>query len=568
MASAIIHPCYIQRLCFHCSSHVRRGITSSAFHAVNGHPPQTQKQLQMRHFISCGGTSGTSTLVYNTSMQQIHCGSSSSGQLDARPIHSYRHPTLPKQFLDAYDDSKFDTSTHQRTDVPFDPVDGKPPPPSSSSSTNGKFIGTTKSNDWIDSQTERWRADVSDFDSLWSSTSTLDMDSDEKKTVVAKQKMQSTKRILWSNWTEKLVRDTTTSPILFQYSNLVGQNDNVKEHERLLKVLYQYGLVLISGTPSYTDTLPLDAMSEETKNIHAKTSSERDAKESNNAESAILHLASIIGYHPLQTLYGSGVWSTSSQSSFYNKEDSGAKFGESVAGSTSSASTADSAYGSTSLPLHTDMTYLSTPPGVQIFLMVQPATTATSSNDDHTFIPKGQSVYLDGFAAAQQLLKENPDAYQILANTQRTYRCIDDEEGWHLEATGPVIETMTQSEREVGESCCGPVKSIRHNDLDRLPDLPPYPSNQDSAEITDIYNDAFYHKLKEAHNAWDDILRRDDMRLVIDLKPGDCMLVSNQRCMHGRYAFEASTFPRVVMGCYVGMDELSSKWRNAGLRVL
>mmetsp|Transcript_19133 Transcript_19133/g.40324 ORF Transcript_19133/g.40324 Transcript_19133/m.40324 type:complete len:201 (+) Transcript_19133:1-603(+) len=170
-----------------------------------------------------------------------------------------------------------------------------------------------------------------------------------------------------------MVRDPKASPILFKYENISrNKNDDSKLHhsedERLLKALYQYGLVLITGTPSFTDSIPLDVMSEATKNTLARNSG-NDTNES--AESAILNLASIIGYHPLHTLYGSGVWSTSSYSSFYNNDvDSGSEEASGADGS--SASTADSAYGSTSLPLHTDMTYMSTPPGVQIFLMVQP----------------------------------------------------------------------------------------------------------------------------------------------------------------------------------------------------
>jgi len=497
----------------------------------------------------------------NISTQQHRFGSSSS-------LPDTQCPPLPVQFLEAYDGQKFDPSTHQRNDVPFDPSDGKPPPPTRKD--NSKLVSwknspdsdswclTTKNNEsdskpchypneWIGSQAERWRADANDFDCSWSS-----LDSNTANKIDTKAK-----RILWSNWTESTVRDPTTSPILFQYDDLVRNSDNTKNMEqKLLKVLHQYGLVLVRGTPTYTESIPLDVMGEATKTNTANIG--RDTHES--AESAILHLASMIGYHPLQTLYGSGVWSTSSSSSFYNN-DGNATGG---ADGSSSASTADSAYGSTSLPLHTDMTYMSTPPGVQVFLMVQPATTTPAADgnyDDDTFVPKGQSVYLDGFAAAQQLLLENPEAFHLLATTPRKYRCIDDDEGWHLEATGPIIETVPGGKNE-----WGPVKSIRHNDLDRLPDLPPYPT-LDTAN-NDIHNDSFYHKLREAHDAWDDILRRDSMRLVIDLQPGDCVLVANQRCLHARYAFETSTFPRVVMGCYVGMDEVSSKWRKAGLHVL
>ena len=442
--------------------------------------------------------------------------------------------SLPRQYLDAYDAQKFDSSTHQRNDVLFDPIDGKPPQPSNYSSITKQEEKQDKSShnfedSWLESHLQRWRADPSDFDSTWPvSSNELEGSTKTKST---------TKRILWSNWTEELVRDRDKSPILFEYDNLI--HDKSKNMERrLMKALYQFGLVLITSTPSATDSLPEEITTEETKNAV-------NANES--AEDAILHLASMIGYHPLQTLYGSGVWSTSSYSSFYNKDNSDDQI---------NASTADSAYGSTSLPLHTDMNYISNPPGIQIFLMVQPATAGKTSDQESTKITshKGQSVYLDGFAAAERLRIENPNAFHLLASTERRYRCIDDEEGWHLEACGPVINALPR------ENGWGPVTSIRHNDLDRLPDLPPYSLSDDESKYIE-----FYDELRNAHEAWDNILRRDEMRLVIDLKCGDCVLVSNQRCMHGRYAFDTSSFPRVVMGCYVGMDELNSKWRQTGL---
>ena len=439
---------------------------------------------------------------------------------------------LPTQYLDAYDPKKFDPSTHQNN-VSFNPIDGAPPTADSHLATTTQQF--TNNNDdaiykheesWLNAHLQRWRADPIDFDSHWP------LPTNELQN---KQNKSSTKRILWSNWTEELVRDKEESPILFQYDDIFRNKDKNIE-ARILRTLYQYGVVLVTGTPSATDSLPKEVMTEATKNV---------TKSQHRAEDAILHLASIIGYHPLQTLYGGGVWSTSSYSTFYTTDGSN---------QVKAGSTADSAYGSTSLPLHTDMTYMSNPPGVQIFLMVQPATANRPTGIDQdlkTFSPKGQSIYLDGFSAAEKLRKENPDAFHLLASTQRRYRCIDEAQGWHLEACGPVIEL---------ENGLGHVTSIRHNDLDRLPDLPPYNYNK----IDDPNYTSFYEKLRSAHEAWDNILRRDEMRLVIDLKCGDTVLVSNQRCLHGRYAFDASSFPRVVLGCYVGMDELCSKWRHVG----
>lgn len=495
-------------------------------------------------------------------------------------------PRLPTQFLQEYDSKKFDPLTFQRIDVNFDIVDGKPPQPRRTTSCTKNEAGAavinadpssenawSYSDDWIASQMKKWRVNAEDFDDC----SLLDVKSITKTTTLktgagVDATTISTKRILWSNWTEDLIRNPETSPILFRYEDLiVGKMQGEaatsvieREERRLLQVLYKYGLVLIRGTPTHTESLSINDMSESTKiNRQQRAIKNKDNAEVDDmsAESAILHLASIIGYHPLHTLYGAGIWSTSSYSSFYNDKRSD----NNDESSSSALSTADSSYGSTSLPLHTDMTYVTNPPGVQVFLMVQPAEIASpisdnteeDGNEKKIVLPKGQSIYLDGFAAARQLLYENPDAYRLLASTPRTYRCIDADLGWHLEAIGPVIETIHSN----GLDGSGPVKAIRHNDLDRLPDLPPY-----SLSATEC--DSFYHSLREAHEAWDDILRRDSMRFIIDLQAGDCVLVANQRCLHGRFAFETSKSPRVIMGCYVGMDELQSKWRKAGFHVL
>jgi gamma-butyrobetaine dioxygenase len=144
------------------------------------------------------------------------------------------------------------------------------------------------------------------------------------------------------------------------------------------------------------------------------------------------------------------------------------------------------------------MTYHRDPPGLQIFSMVQPA------------LIGGESVFADGFAAADFLKCKSPEAFSILSNVTRTYRCVDSETGWHLKGTGPIISTNN-----------GLVTAIRHNDLDRLSDLPPYGSSRDEAS-------AFYDKLTFAHQKWDEILAMDEFRLVIGLKPGDTAVVANQ----------------------------------------
>ena len=139
----------------------------------------------------------------------------------------------------------------------------------------------------------------------------------------------------------------------------------------------------------------------------------------------------------------------------------------------------------------------------------------------------GESVFGDGFAAANILKQNHPEAFSILTGTDRRYRSIDSETGWHLEANGPVIALGENGSRVVG---------IRHNDLDRLPDLPPaeiirgeYGSHSSSSSPAAIQS--FYEGLEHAHAAWDAILSDDDFRLEVSLNAGDTIIVANQVCL-------------------------------------
>jgi len=228
------------------------------------------------------------------------------------------------------------------------------------------------------------------------------------------------------------------------------------------------------------------------------------------------------------------------------------------------ASTADSAYSTDPLPLHTDMTYYRDPPGLQIFSMVSPAEEG------------GESTFGDGLAVAEYMRSHHPQEFDTLCRTVRHFRSIDPTNGWYLEGSGPMIQAVDRYEgRGPIEGLSldstvwsppdqwGPVVAIRHNDLDRLPDLPP-PSllhgnnnNQDQDELLK----EFYNQLTEAHKIWDNLLNDVAFRLVVKLKPGDTVVVANQRCFHGRQSFVNGTSPRSVMGCYVSQDDFESRVR-------
>jgi len=434
--------------------------------------------------------------------------------------------SLPPQYLRAMDTENYDEVTLQRKDVSFDMNDGKPILSELGSQSLEYAIQDCSlhdntyritwedgmiseySCDWVAKQLVRWRGRESD-------------------------------RIRWSGLTEEKVRSSSALRIDF---GDVLTNEGMK---RGLRTLYQYGILLVTNTPIDDNGAGVAALASSLGGGSIKNDTSL-LKNFLSGSSQIMLPRGTDG--PLRTLYGT-VWSTTSSMQVQG------------------ASVADSAYGQDGLPLHTDMTYYRDPPGLQIFTMIQPASKG------------GESVFGDGLAAAELLRSTNPQAFITLSNTIRRYQCVDKETGWHLEAHGPVISVLN-----------GQVICIRHNDLDRVPDLPP--PGMKSEEM-----DAFYVELGKAHEAWDCILAQDDIRLVIGLQPGDTMVVANQvrlwcrcpslsvlpvcfvfdtysatriqRCFHGRYSFEArNDSPRSVMGCYVGQDELSSRFRQEGFDVV
>lgn len=241
--------------------------------------------------------------------------------------------------------------------------------------------------------------------------------------------------------------------------------------QQSLSTIHKYGILLVTDTPTDDKGAGIAALASSLSGGTTKTKENSILASYPNDDPIISLPHGTDG--PLRTLYGT-VWSTSSS------------------GQSEGASIADSAYGNDSLPLHTDMTYLRDPPGLQIFTMKQPAQQG------------GESIFGDGLYAAERLLHEDFASFQLLSAIKRKYRSIDKETGWLLEATGPIIQI-----NDIGD-----IVQIRHNDLDRMPDI--------------AISDEDYEPVRRAHESWNSILARDETRLVMSLRPGDTVVVANQ----------------------------------------
>jgi trimethyllysine dioxygenase len=180
----------------------------------------------------------------------------------------------------------------------------------------------------------------------------------------------------------------------------------------------------------------------------------------------------------------------------------------------------DSAYSQSFLAPHTDGTYSSSTPGLQMFCCVERTGTG------------GESVVVDGLAIAETLRRDYPDDFDVLTTVPvpAHYR----EPGVELQASRPAIRLDQH----------GNFLQLSMNNYDRSPMH--LPADQMAA----FYR--AYHQLHELAN--------DQSRwLSIRLEPGDVLVNDNWRVLHGRLAY---TGARRFFGCYIGHEAFQSRVRT------
>ena len=168
---------------------------------------------------------------------------------------------------------------------------------------------------------------------------------------------------------------------------------------------------------------------------------------------------------------------------------------------------------------HTDNPYREPVPGIQLLHCL--ASSAAG----------GENVFIDGFAAAARLRRDNAAAFATLATTPLTFRY--DDATTALRASGTTIECNRQGE----------VRSIRWND--RSVEPPQVAADR----VDDLY---------AALRAFAEVLKDPALHLHLVLAPGDCIVFDNTRVLHARTAFSESGGTRHLQGCYADLDALAS----------
>jgi gamma-butyrobetaine dioxygenase len=188
----------------------------------------------------------------------------------------------------------------------------------------------------------------------------------------------------------------------------------------------------------------------------------------------------------------------------------------------STPNASDLAYTSLALDPHTDNPYRAPVPGIQLLHCLVNETRG------------GHSTLVDGFAVAQALREQEPEAFAVLTRTPVRFRYTDADT--ELTASAPPIEL----------DVTGALKAIHFSP--RLDFVPLFAPQQ---------LDAYYR----ARQLFDHRLRAAQYEIRFLLQAGDLVMFDNCRLLHGRTGFDPREGLRHLQGCYIDSDGPRSLYR-------
>ena len=184
---------------------------------------------------------------------------------------------------------------------------------------------------------------------------------------------------------------------------------------------------------------------------------------------------------------------------------------------------ADSAYTPKELRPHTDSTYSLDAPGLQILLCV-----------DYNAVG-GESVMVDGFRVAKQLLQDDPELYSLVSKIEVTG--IYKGDGSNLQASRPILR----------HDIAGRIVQVTFNNYDRATTRLAEP------QMTHLYSAIRY---------LDRLFNNPNYQWRHQLKPGEMLVFDNWRILHGRGGFEGK---RKMAGAYINREDFLSALRKHDL---
>lgn len=198
------------------------------------------------------------------------------------------------------------------------------------------------------------------------------------------------------------------------------------------------------------------------------------------------------------------------------------------------------AYTSVYLPLHMDLLYYESPPGVQLLHVIHNSTVG------------GESIFADSYAAATHVLRTDPAAYDALTKVPISYHY--DNDGYHYYYSRPLV--VEDPYGGINPETNKPFISVINYS-------PPFQGPLDAlapgSGFSDEQVDAFLRGLRSFENYIEDKKNQIEFKM----EENCCVIFMNRRALHARNEFQALTGRRWFRGAYLDLDSYQSKLRVA-----
>lgn len=213
------------------------------------------------------------------------------------------------------------------------------------------------------------------------------------------------------------------------------------------------------------------------------------------------------------------------------------------------------AYTSQFLPLHQDLLYYESPPGLQLLHFIKNKSIG------------GENVFADGFAAARHVKTVDPEAYLALQSVPINYHY--DKDGHSYYYSRPlIVENEVVGQGVYGEK--DHFKEVNYSPPFQAPfdfGITGQLLNENSSNISvesgakelgdrHVFQD-FLRGLKE----FEDYINDPENQLKFKVEENTCIIFDNRRVLHARDQFDNNSGERWLKGCYIDKDAYLSKLR-------
>ncbi|KAG1673058.1 Gamma-butyrobetaine dioxygenase [Nymphon striatum] len=178
------------------------------------------------------------------------------------------------------------------------------------------------------------------------------------------------------------------------------------------------------------------------------------------------------------------------------------------------------------LDYHTDLNYREKSPGLQLLHCLEAHYEGEGESG-------GQSMFVDGFKAADWLQENHPSAFHLLSTTPIRFSIYLGNKRYVQH--WPIICVDNN----------GDIQEIHHNNRTMGP-----------LQVPNHMVIPFYH----AYKIFTEKIRDQALELRFNLVPGDLVAFNNRRILHGRTEYDTSKMKRHLKGCYVDIDEAMSHY--------